>query len=171
MLESSSSAKYDIFRQSWWNLQKILVKFTENFHTCILHILTFPGYYKSIIMCDYFCLTFLRYFLKNCWLLGSWDRLPSVYNLLCWGRVGSENRGLFPATSSRTYSQTSSGQARGVDVQPRTLKAGLRIRNDLFRIRIRIRIFYFWIADPDPTRVFKLIIMLMIASPPAKTFA
>ena len=34
----------------------------------------------------------------------------------------------------------------------------LRIRNDLFRIRIRI--FYFWIADPnpDPTRVFKLII-------------
>ena len=29
--------------------------------------------------------------------------------------------------------------------------AGLRIRNDLFRIRIRI--FYFWIADPDPTRV------------------
>ena len=34
--------------------------------------------------------------------------------------------------------------------------AGLRIRNDLFRIRI----FYFWIPDPDPTRVFKLIKIL-----------
>ena len=29
---------------------------------------------------------------------------------------------------------------------------GMRIRNDL----IRIRIFYFWLADPDPTRVLKL---------------
>ena len=48
-------------------------------------------------------------------------------------------------------------------------KAGLRIRNDLFRIRIRI--FYFSIADPDPTRVkgWRVIIMLVIASPPAKT--
>ena len=41
------------------------------------------------------------------------------------------------------------------------IKAGLRIRNDLFRIRIRI--FLFFIpdpdpdSDPDPTRVFKLI--------------
>ena len=43
------------------------------------------------------------------------------------------------------------------------IPSGLRIRNDLFRIRIRI--FYFWIADPDPAsapdpdpaRVFKLI--------------
>ena len=47
--------------------------------------------------------------------------------------------------------------------------AGLRIRNDLFRIRIC----YFWIADldQDPTRVKgrRVIIMLVIAPPPAKT--
>ena len=31
--------------------------------------------------------------------------------------------------------------------------------------------FYFWIADPDPTKVkgWRVIIMLVIASPPAKT--
>ena len=41
------------------------------------------------------------------------------------------------------------------------LNAGLRIRNDLFRIRIRI--FYFWIADPDQTMVkgWRVIIMLV----------
>ena len=54
---------------------------------------------------------------------------------------------------------------------PTYLKPGLRIRNDLFRIRIRI--LYFWIEDPDPTRVKGekgwRVIMLVIASPPAKT--
>ena len=36
---------------------------------------------------------------------------------------------------------------------------------------IRIQIFYFCTADPDPTRVkkWRVIIMLVIASPPAKT--
>ena len=47
---------------------------------------------------------------------------------------------------------------------------GLRIRNDLFRIRILI--FYFSIADPDPDltreKGWRVIIMLLIASPPAK---
>ena len=50
------------------------------------------------------------------------------------------------------------------------IQTGLRIRNDLFRFRIRNRNFYFWIADPDPTRVkgWRVIIVLVIASPPAK---
>ena len=56
----------------------------------------------------------------------------------------------------KKYLETVKGRARlGIQVQDRELgkNAGLRIRNDLFRIRIRI--FFFWI--PDPTRVFKLI--------------
>ena len=57
----------------------------------------------------------------------------------------------------------------GGTIQYTYYSAGLRIWNDLFRIRIRI--FDFWIADPDPTRVkgWRVIIMLVIASPPAKT--
>ena len=46
---------------------------------------------------------------------------------------------------------------------------GLRIRNDI----LRIQIFYFWIADPDPdlprVKGWRVIIVLVIASPPAKT--
>ena len=71
--------------------------------------------------------------------------------------------------SVRVYNFSPLGYSTGPDYKNQTNFARVAVWNDLFRIRIRI--FYFWIADPDPAREkgCRVIIMLVIASPPAKT--